>query len=73
MNVRKLKAKRVEMNVRQRDLAEKIGVTEKSMCQKECSARNRFKAEEMLAIARILNLSYAEFNDIFFDGDLPFG
>ena len=37
MNVRLLKAKRVEHNVKQKDLAAVLGITEKAMCQKECS------------------------------------
>lgn len=73
MNVRKLKAKRIEMDVRQKDLADILGLTEKSMCQKECSPRNRFKADEMLKITKALNLSLSDFNDIFFDSMLPFG
>ncbi len=73
MNVRRLKAKRVEMNVLQRDLAGRLGLTEKAMSQKECSERNRFKADEMLEIARALKMSLSEFNEIFFDGNLPNG
>ena len=34
MNVRLLKAKRVEHNVKQKDLAAVLGITEKAMCQK---------------------------------------
>lgn len=32
MNVRLLKDKRVERNVKQKDLATALGITEKSMC-----------------------------------------
>ena len=37
MNVRMLKAKRVERNLRQKDLANALGITEKAMCPKVCS------------------------------------
>ena len=67
MNVRLLKAKRVERNVMQKDLATALGITEKSMCQKECSEVNKFKAEEMIAIVKALNLSFPEFDAVFFD------
>lgn len=67
MNVRMLKAKRVERNLRQKDLASALGITEKAMCHKECSEDNKFKAAEMLTLVDELNLSFAEFDAIFFD------
>lgn len=70
MNVRLLKAKRVERNVKQKDLATVLGITEKAMCQKECSEVNKFKAEEMVEIVKALNLSFSEFDAIFFDHEL---
>ena len=70
MNVRMLKAKRVEQNLRQKDLAEALGITEKAMCHKECSSENKFKAQEMLTLVSKLNLSFAEFDAIFFDRKL---
>lgn len=72
MNVQKLKAKRVENGLIQKDLAKALGITEKAMCHKECSTRNKFKAEEMLILAKILNMSLSDFNAIFFDSELPF-
>ena len=70
MNVRLLKAKRVERNLRQIDVAEKLGVTEKTMNHKECSAVNKFTADEMLALYHILGLTVEEFLRIFFDGKI---
>ena len=70
MNVRMLKAKRVERNLRQKDLASALGITEKAMCDKECSEDNKFKAAEMLTLVDELNLSFAEFDAIFFDHQL---
>ncbi|WP_026523273.1 helix-turn-helix domain-containing protein [Butyrivibrio sp. MB2005] len=67
MNVRKLKAKRVERNLRQKDLADALGITEKAMCHKECSPTNKFKAEEMIIVAEKLDLTISEFDAIFFD------
>ena len=72
MNSRLLKAKRVEHGLRQKDLAKALGITEKSMCLKERSAQNKFKASEMIILSKVLELSLSEFNLIFFDGDLPF-
>lgn len=72
MNVRQLKAKRVEVGLRQVDLAKALGITGKSMNKKECSPTNKFKADEMLTLSQVLHLSLAEFNSIFFDGSLPF-
>lgn len=70
MNVRMLKAKRVERDLRQKDLANALGITEKSMCQKECSEKNKFRAEEMVELVKALNLSFPEFDAIFFDHKL---
>ena len=70
MNVRMLKAKRVEKNLRQKDLAKALGITEKAMCHKECSSENKFKAQEMLTLVSKLDLSFAEFDAIFFDHKL---
>ena len=70
MNVRLLKAKRVERNFRQKDLAKALGITEKAMCHKECSEENKFKAAEMLTLVDELNLSFAEFDAIFFNHEL---
>ena len=70
MNVRMLKAKRVEKNLRQKDLAKALGITEKAMCHKECSSENKFKAQEMLTLVILLDLSFSEFDAIFFDRKL---
>lgn len=70
MNVRMLKAKRVERNLRQKDLANALGITEKAMCHKECCIENKFKAAEMLTLVDELELSFAEFDTIFFDQEL---
>ncbi len=65
MNVRLLKAKRVEYGLRQKDLADSLGITEKTMNHKECSRTNKFKADEMLTLTRVLHLTPSEFNSIF--------
>lgn len=70
MNVRRLKAKRVERDLRQKDLAASLGITEKAMNHKECSSENKFKAREMLILARELELTFDEFDTIFFDHQL---
>ena len=66
MNTRLLKAKRVEKGLLQRDVAKQLGISEKAMCQKECSTVNKFKADEMLALVSILDLTLEEFDSIFF-------
>ena len=72
MDTRKRKGKRIEMGFRQKDIAFKLGLSAKTMCLKERSAKNRFTADEMAQLAVLLQLSSAEFNQIFFNGDLPF-
>lgn len=70
MNVRLLKAKRVERDVLQSDIAEILGITPKSACEKENSTRCRFTVDEMLAISEHLELTLKEFDAIFFDNRL---
>lgn len=70
MNVRMFKAKRVQQNLRQKDLAKALGITEKAMCHKECCVENKFKAAEMLTLIDELDLSFAEFDAIFFNHEL---
>ena len=72
MNVQKLKAKRIEHDLRQKDLAKALQISEKAMCHKECSKTNKFKANEMLALSKMLEMSLTDFNEIFFDCKLPF-
>lgn len=72
MNVRKLKAKRVEFGLSQKDLAKVLGISTKTMCIKECDNRNRFNIDEIITIAQEMRLSIKDINDIFFDGKLPF-
>ena len=50
MNVRKLKAKRVEFGLSQKDLAKVLGISTKTMCIKECDNRNRFTFDEIITI-----------------------
>ena len=70
MNVRLLKAKRVERDILQSELAHILGITPKSACEKENSQRCRYTVEEMLKISKTLKLTYDEFDQIFFDGKL---
>lgn len=65
MNVRKLKAKRVEFGLSQKDLAKVLGISTKTMCIKECDNRNRFTIDEIITIAREFRLSLKDINDIF--------
>jgi DNA-binding XRE family transcriptional regulator len=70
VNVRLLKAKRVERNVLQTEIADILGITPKSVCEKENSTRCRFTVDEMLAISEHLKLTLEEFDAIFFDNRL---
>ncbi len=65
MNVRLLKAKRLERNLCQKSLIKALDITEKAMCYRGCSEENKFKAAEMLILADKLNLSIAKFNATF--------
>jgi len=70
MNVRLLKAKRIERDIRQSEVAHYLGITPKSACEKENSQRCRYTVEEMLKLSEYLKMSLKEFDAIFFDGQL---
>lgn len=72
MDVRKLKAKRIENGLLQKDLAKELGISTKTMCVKECDPTNRFTIAEIIVLSRVLHLSIEEVNIIFFDRKLPF-
>lgn len=65
MNVRRLKAKRVEFGLRQKDLAKALGISTKTMCIKECDNRNRLTIDAIITIAQEMRLSVKDINDIF--------
>lgn len=70
MNVRLLKAKRVQLDILQSEIADVLGITPKSACEKENSERCRYTVEEMLKLTECLKLTQKEFDNIFFDGKL---
>lgn len=53
-------------------MGELIGKTTDSYCKKE-RGETKFNVEEMKLIAVDLCMSFDTFNEIFFDGNLPFG
>ena len=71
MNVRKLKAKRIEAGLLQKDIARELGIPTKTMCVKECNPTNHFTIDEIIILSRVLHLSMDDVNIIFFDHKLP--
>lgn len=61
MKNNKLKAKRVELGLRQQDMAEKLGITLATYSLKE-SGKREFIGSEIL---RILNILGCKYEDIF--------
>lgn len=72
MNGAKLKGKRVEKGYTQTDMANFIEKSFDSYSKKE-RGEVLFTPKEEAIIAIKLQLSLLEFNEIFFDGDLPYG
>jgi len=70
MNVRLLKAKRVERGILQSEVAKHLDITPKSACEKENSERCRYTVNEMLKLAEFLCLNFDDFDSIFFEGKL---
>lgn len=71
MNTNLLKAKRVEHDVKQRDIAEALQISVKTYCMKENADSCTFSGKQILLLKDILDLSLQEINNIFFDGLLP--
>lgn len=59
MKYPKLRAKRVELGLRQCDMAEKLGITHSTYSLKECGKRE-FVGSEILKILHILNSKYED-------------
>ncbi len=71
MNQTELKVARVRRGVKARELADALDRTVGSYINRE-NGRARVTLSDALIITQVLNLSLAEFDVIFFDGDLPF-
>lgn len=72
MNSNLLKSKRIFKGLLQRKAAEKLSLTEKTYNHKE-NGKVEFKANEILTISTILDLTMKDVNEIFFDNILPNG
>ncbi len=66
MGVRILKAKRMLLNLTQKELAREVGIDLKSYNLKE-NGKREFKMDEAKKIITLLNLNLTEVNEIFFN------
>ena len=66
VNINKLKAKMVENEISVSQLADMVGVNQATMYRRFNGGEN-FSIKEASEIAKILNLSADELNDIFFN------
>ncbi len=69
MNSVELTVARTRKHKSRKDMAEVIGRTGSCYAQKE-TGKSPFTKAEMVAVAKSLELSISQFNEIFFDGDL---
>lgn len=72
MNSKLLKSKRIFKGILQKNAAQKLGLTEKTYNHKE-NGKIQFKANEILTISILLDLTMKDVNEIFFDNILPNG
>lgn len=72
MNYAKLRGKRAELNLSHKEMGAAIGKSTSAYFRLECG-KCRVSVDDAAAITIVADLSYDEFNDIFFDGKLPFG
>ncbi len=66
MDIELLKKKRAERNISQDEMAEALGIKQKTYSFKE-TGRNEFKRDEIEIIKNILKLNSEEVYAIFFD------
>lgn len=71
MNQLELKAQRVRKGLSRAHMARCLGIAESSYGYKETSAR-KLTPEDIIIITKELGLTYDQFNEIIFDGMLPF-
>ena len=72
MNSLELIVARTRKRKSRKDMAALLGKTSSSYAQKECG-KTPFSVEEVALISVDLDLTFEQFNTIFFDGRLPFG
>ncbi len=70
LNVNKLKGKAVEIGIQMKDLADAAGVTLSTFYRRIADGGESFTVKEVRQMARRLNLSEAEMNEIFFKPDV---
>lgn len=66
-----LKASRVLLGLKQSDVAQQLGITAQNYAQKEKGER-KFNDDEKVKLVQILNLSFDQFNRVFYKGKLPY-
>lgn len=72
MNANKLKAKRIENGYTQNDIAVFLEKSVDAYAKKE-RGETGFSQKEISILTAKLHLKYSEFNEIFFDAELPNG
>ena len=70
MNCKILKSKRALKGFTQKNIAEKLGVSEKTYNHKE-QGKVVFKPSEIITTSKVLELTISDVNEIFFNNNLP--
>lgn len=65
-----LRGERVRHGYTSEDMARMIGVSKQAYSQKERGLR-KFTDEEKVKLVKLLELSYWQYNEIFYNGKLP--
>ena len=73
MNNLALKGRRVGSGMKQKNVAEKLGITPKTYCQHENAKTCKFTPEQIKIMAELFKLTLEDVNTIFFSNALPNG
>ncbi len=73
MNILELKGRRIASGYKQKDIANKLGITHKTFCTYENSKNCKFSPEQIGMLSELYNLGLDDINYIFFENRLPIG
>lgn len=72
MKYSEIRAERYKKGISMKEAADRLGISCSVYSQKE-RGKSRFSIDQIIVLAQMLDLNYAQVNDIFFDGLLPNG
>lgn len=70
MQASRIEGKRKEIGMTQKEVADVLGI-KVSTYRKKAFPPGRFSDEQKILLSKLFSLDYRQFNDIFYEGQLP--